>query len=90
MDTNANFKIEFFIDETDNRVAKLAKSFRRTRTMEEIQPKWSKIRLGIKRFVRDQRRKAQKKSKNTWSDRTNASVNHSVNKQSKQVKREIL
>ncbi|KAK6102178.1 hypothetical protein QQG55_7460 [Brugia pahangi] len=82
MDTNANFKIEFFIDETDNRVAKLAKNFRRTRTMEEIRPKWSKIRLGIKRFVRDQRRKAQKKSKNTWTDRTNTSVNHSVNKQS--------
>ncbi|EFO25053.1 hypothetical protein LOAG_03434 [Loa loa] len=82
MNTNTNFKVEFFIDETDKRVAKLAKSFRRTRALDEIRPRWSKIRLGIKRFVRDQRRKAQKR-KSTWMDRTNTPVNHGVNKQSK-------
>ncbi|OZC09523.1 hypothetical protein X798_03480 [Onchocerca flexuosa] len=83
MDTNANFKIEFFIDETDNGVAKLAKNFRRTRAIEEIQPKWSKIRLGIKRFVRDQRRKAQKKKKNMWEDRATTLKNHDTNEKSK-------
>ncbi|KAL4002786.1 hypothetical protein ACH3XW_4895 [Acanthocheilonema viteae] len=83
MSTNANFKVEFFIDQTDNRIAKLAGNFRRTRTVEEIRPKWSKIRLGIKRFVRDQRRKAQKKKKSTWADRTNTSVIHGVNEKSK-------
>lgn len=49
MDTNGKFKVEFFVDETDSRIIKEAKSFRRTRPTEEIKPKWSKIRLGIKR-----------------------------------------
>uniref|UniRef100_A0A0R3S6D3 60S ribosomal protein L14 n=1 Tax=Elaeophora elaphi TaxID=1147741 RepID=A0A0R3S6D3_9BILA len=77
---NASFKVEFFIDETD-KIAKLARNFRRTRAVEEIQPKWSKIRLGIKRFVRDQHRKAQKK-KSKWASRKNASANHNTNEKS--------
>ncbi|VDK74516.1 unnamed protein product [Litomosoides sigmodontis] len=76
MNASDNCKVDFFIDETENRIAKLARNFRRTKTLEEIQPKWSKIRLGIKRFVRDQRRKAQKKKNSIWADRTTTPANH--------------
>ncbi|KAM3723246.1 dCTP deaminase [Dirofilaria immitis] len=54
------------------------RNFRRTRSVEEIRPKWSKIRLGIKRFVRDQRRKAQKKKKSILADRKTALTDHDV------------
>ncbi|VDN02047.1 unnamed protein product [Thelazia callipaeda] len=59
--SNADYKVQFFVDETDNRIAKVARNFCRTQSIEEIQQRWSHIRLGIKRFARDQRRKALKR-----------------------------
>ncbi|VDN45272.1 unnamed protein product [Gongylonema pulchrum] len=44
-----DFRVEFFIDETDSDVAKAAEKFRRTQSIEDIREKWSKIRQGIKR-----------------------------------------
>uniref|UniRef100_A0A915Q6W0 Uncharacterized protein n=1 Tax=Setaria digitata TaxID=48799 RepID=A0A915Q6W0_9BILA len=90
MNTNGNnFKVAFFIDETDQGVGKLAKNFHRTKTIEEIQPKWRKIRLGIKQFVRDQRRKAQKTKKNTRMTQTTAPTNLGVGEKSKSATSDV-